>query len=588
VRVPDVELWWPHTHGAQPVYPVTVTLGIGSASISVDLGQVGFRTIVLDQEQGDFTLRVNDVPIFCRGACWSTVDVVRLTGSTAEYREALTLARDAGMNMIRIGGTMIYEADAFYDLCDELGILVWQDFMFSSMDYPVADETFSATVHEEVTQLLHRLQGRPCVAVLCGNNEVAQQAAMLGVPRELWTNSFFQKTLPDRCAELCPDIPYWPSSPSGGLFPFHVNAGDAHYFGYGPYLRPFDDVRTSGVRFASETLAFANVPETSTMALIPGGAKGAGHHPGWKAGVPRDNGSAWDFEDVRDHYVEQLFAVRPTQLRYADPERYLALGRVASGEVMARTIGAWRRRGSGCHGALIWFYRDLRPGAGWGILDATGAPKAAYYYTRRACQPITVILSDDGLNGVHVDAVNDTAVPVDAQLRVTLYRHGAQRVATGTTDLVIPPRDVVDVAAESVLEGGTFLDSSYAYRFGPPNHDLIVAVLTERTTGAVLGDAYHFPLGFAAVMLSVPALEATAVQLDDGTYRVEIGSESLALAVAVEAEGFRPDDNYFHLEPGMRRTVILRLCRTGQRDVGALSGTVTPLNTRHSTRIVVQ
>ncbi|HXC25882.1 MAG TPA: hypothetical protein VNU46_08200 [Gemmatimonadaceae bacterium] len=587
VRLPDVQLWWPHTHGDQPLYPVTVRVGVGDASSDVDLGNVGFRTLQLDREQGTFALRVNDVPIFCRGACWSTVDVVRLAGSDEEYREALTLARDAGMNMIRIGGTMIYEADTFYDLCNELGILVWQDFMFSNMDYPIADEGFSATVRTEVTQLLHRLQGRPCLAVLCGNNEIEQQTAMLGLPREMWSNTLFQETLPAWCAELCPDVPYWPSSPSGGVFPFHVNAGDAHYFGHGPYLRAFDDVRTSGVRFASETLAFANVPEASTVALVPGGARGAGHHPGWKAGVPRDNGSGWDFEDVRDHYVEQLFGVRPAQIRYADPERYLALGRVASGEVIGRTIGAWRRPGSGCHGALIWFYRDLRPGAGWGLVDALGVPKAAYYYMRRACHPIAVVLSDDGLNGVHVDTMNDTAAPIDAQLRMTLYRHGAQRVATGTTDFVIPPRGSVDIAAEAVLEGGTFVDSSYAYRFGAPNHDLIVAVLTDRTTGVVLSDAYYLPLGFPAVLPLAPTLEAIATRLDDGTYRLEVSSASFSVAVSVEAEGFCPDDNYFHVEPGGRRTVGLRPL-AGVRNASALTGTVTPLNAHHSTRIVVR
>ena len=588
LRIADVQLWWPHTHGGQPLYDVTATLHIGEQSITVDLGRIGFRNVVLDQANAGFQLIVNDVPVFCRGACWSTVDVVGLTGTPDQYRDALTLARNAGMNMIRVGGTMIYEEDAFYDLCDELGILVWQDFMFSNMDYPFADERFLATVHEEVTQFLHRVQGRPCMAILCGNNEIEQQTAMLGLPRELWTNPFFQETLSKWCAELCPGVPYWPSSPSGGVFPFHVNAGDAHYFGYGPYLRTFDDVRTSGVRFASETLAFANIPEASTLDLIPGGARGAGHHPGWKAGVPRDNGSGWDFEDVRDHYVEQLFAVHPAQLRYGDPERYLALGRIASGEVMSRAIGAWRRQSSMCSGALIWFYRDLRPGAGWGVLDATGAPKAAYYFVRRACQPIAVILSDDGLNGVHTEMVNDTAIPLDITLRVTLYRHGAQQVSTGTVELHIPKHGKIGVAAESVLEGGTFVDSSYAYRFGPPNHDVIVAVLTDRATGAILGETYYFPIGFPRVISTACTPQATAVPLADGTYQLEIQSDILAVAVAIEAEGFRPDDNYFHVEPGVRRVVVMRPSTPDQQRRGTLSGTVTPLNAHHPTRIVVQ
>src|SRR6185295_9883626 len=108
-----------------------------------------------------FALEVNGERIFCRGACWTTADIVTLAGTAASYRELLTLARDAGMNMLRVGGTMIYEADAFYDLCDELGILVWQEFMFANMDYPASDAAFLAEVSAEARQVLARLEGRP-------------------------------------------------------------------------------------------------------------------------------------------------------------------------------------------------------------------------------------------------------------------------------------------------------------------------------------------------------------------------------------------------------------------------------------------
>jgi len=282
IRVPNAERWWPHTHGAQPRYDVTVTVHVGDAPVTVACGPVAFRTITLDTTDGNFEFAVNGVRVFCRGACWSSVDVVRLTGTDDDYRAALTLARDAGMNMLRVGGTMTYEADAFYDQCDALGILVWQDFMFANMDYPFGDDAFAASIHDEATQFLRRTHHRACLAVLCGNSEIEQQVSMLGLPKERWSHPFFQETLPSICDTYRPDIPYWPSSPSGGAFPFHVNAGDAHYFGYGPYLRSFDDVRTSGVRFASETLAFAHVPDQPTIDLLACGSTGAGHHPAWK------------------------------------------------------------------------------------------------------------------------------------------------------------------------------------------------------------------------------------------------------------------------------------------------------------------
>ncbi len=581
LRVPDVNLWWPHTHGAQPRYRAMVTVRVDQRDVVIDLGQIGFRTITLDTANGAFTLHVNGVPIFCRGACWSTVDVVRLTGAPDEYRDALTLARDAGMNMLRVGGTMVYEAEPFYELCDELGILVWQEFMFSNMDYPASDEQFVAVVRAEVEQLLCRSQTHPSMVLLCGNNEVEQQAAMLGLPRELWMSPLFYEVIPALCHDITPDTPYWPSSPSGGTFPFHVDRGDAHYFGYGPYLRDFDDVRTSHVQFASESLAFANVPDPATVDLIPGGGAGAGHHPAWKAAVPRDHGVGWDFEDVRDHYVEQLFSVHPARLRSVDAERYLALGRVASGEVMARTIREWRRTDSGCHGALVWLFRDLRLGAGWGLVDAAGCPKAAYYYVRRASLPIALIVSDEGLNGIRLETVNDTSACIEADLRLTLYRDGEIPVATGDTALTVPPRGSVSIHADALCDG--FLDMSYAYRFGPPSYDTLVATLTDRTTGALLDETFHFPTGLPSRQEHDVGLDAHIVPVSDGRYRLDVTTRRFAQSVAIVADHFRVSDNYFHVAPGGRRTTILSPITPGRSP----TGTVTPLNAHRATRIVV-
>src|SRR5262249_32583844 len=197
IRVPGAELWWPHTHGAQPRYPVSIRAG----GRTLDLGQVAFRTVEAGPIDGDFRVRVNGAPIFCRGACWTPVD---------DPRPSLQLLRDAGMNMVRVGGTMVYEDDAFYDLCDELGILVWQDFMFANMDYPT-DEPFVAGVRREARQLCRRLQGRPSLAVLCGNSEIEQQVAMLGLRHE--RGPLFGEVLPEVARELVPDVPYVPSSP---------------------------------------------------------------------------------------------------------------------------------------------------------------------------------------------------------------------------------------------------------------------------------------------------------------------------------------------------------------------------------------
>ena len=138
------------------------------------LGRVGYRTIAVDESGDGFALSVNGVPVFCRGACWVPPDVITLNASRDEVRSTLERVRAAGMNMVRITGTMVYEHDDFYDLCDELGILVWQDFMFANMDYPIDDPEFLAGVEKEAAQLVAvcagTLQSPWCAAAVRSSN----------------------------------------------------------------------------------------------------------------------------------------------------------------------------------------------------------------------------------------------------------------------------------------------------------------------------------------------------------------------------------------------------------------------------------
>jgi beta-mannosidase len=572
VHVEDAKIWWPHTHGGQPLYDLAIRLVAGMEVQTVSLGRVAFRNFALDNSDDDFLLRINGERVFWRGVCWSPQDQLRMHCSAGEYRRSLTLARDAGMNMIRVGGTMVYEHDAFYDLCDELGIAVWQDFMLANMDYPASDPTFVANVEREAIELLQRIGDRPSIALFCGNSEVEQQASMLGLPQDQWRSTLFSETLPKLVAEHAPDAIYWPSSPSGGVLPFHVNGGDGHYFGYGPYLRPFSDVRASDVRFASETLAFANVPEPLFVDSMTCGVAGAGHHPEWKSGVPRDNGSGWDFEDVRDHYVKEIFGVDPVAARYSDPERYLALGRAAAGEVMTRAIAEWRRAGSTCNGALVWLYRDLRPGAGWGVLDYNGAPKAAYHYLARTFRPVTVVMSDEGLNGIMIHAVNDTADEIAAEVRLVLFR-GAVRVGECTAPVTLRPHSTDAMSADAML--GSFTDISYAYRFGAPNHDTVVATLVDREDGRYLADAFQFPTGLSAPRPET-RISTRVERIDDRSYTLILNADELAVAVEIEISGWSVSDNYFHLQAGGERTVLL----TANGVQARLAGRVSALNAK--------
>jgi beta-mannosidase len=549
ISLPDVQQWWPHTHGRQPLYPAKIVIQYAEATVEVDCGRIAFRRVeLLHDMPDDFGFRFNGVPIFCRGACWTPLDMVSLTVTEQAYAEALHMAQHAGMNMLRVGGTMVYESDTFYDLCDELGILVWQDFMFANMDYPTTNDAFRLNCIQECTQLLERLQTHPCLALFCGNSEIEQQVAMLGLPAELYKNDFFYQLLPQLCAHYT-DLPYWPSSPSGGTHPFQANAGNAHYQGIGPFLRPLEDARRSEIRFATECLGFANVPEDQTLDLFLKPGEIVTHHPKWKARSPRDFSAGWDFDDIRDYYLELLFRIDPMKLRYSDTQRYLELSRVTSGEVMAYTFTEWRRQRSTCHGGLIWFYRDLWPGAGWGIIDSTGYPKAAYYYLRRILLPQTCFFADEGLNGLWLHIINDTETPLATEVRLSLYRFSGTLMATTTKEILLPPRNEIEIHVDALFAG--FKDLTYAYRFGPPSHDLVVATINS------VAEAFYFPHGLPATREADIGLSAEATLCPDGTYALRVRTEKFAQSVIIRAEHLLPDDNYFHLQPGGERIIVL-------------------------------
>jgi beta-mannosidase len=549
-----VELWWPHTHGEPALYDATLHLQWPDGVVEErTLGPIGFRALELDSADGQFLLKVNGEHVFCRGACWTPVDPVSLNARPEQLRQALCQVRDAGMNMLRVGGTMVYETEDFYAACDALGLLVWQDFMFANMDYP-EEPAFVASVEEEAKQFLGRTAHHPCLALLCGNSEVEQQAAMWGASRDLWEPSLFHRTLPQLVSALNPGVPYWPSSAHGGAFPHDGSAGSTSYFGVGAYLRPLEDARRAAIRFASECLAFAQVPEPATLARMSADQPLRVHHPRWKERAPRDLGAGWDFDDVRDHYLEALTGLKPLTLRYADHAGYLGWSRVVTGEIMAATFSEWRTSQSTCNGALIWFLRDLWDGAGWGIVDADGSPKAPYYYLRRALQPQAVWISDEGTNGLHVHVINESAAVMSARVRATLYRGGEHCVATAERELPLAPRQCVGVPLATLLD--EFLDLSYAYRFGAPPADLIHVQLLDQH-GAVRSETHYLPLGLRGLQQRDLGLTAEAAPIADGV-ALRVRTQRYAHAIHIDAPGHAAADQYFPLAPGAARTILLR------------------------------
>ena len=549
LRVPGVEPWWPHTHGSQPRYPAVVEVG----GVPIDLGRVGFRTVELDRSDGQFSFVVNGTRIFCRGACWWPVDPVGFAPTAEDVRHSLELVRAANMNMVRVPGGTVYEDDVFWDLCDELGVMVWQDCMLGYVD-PPDDEAFEAEIVSELQQVLGPLGGRPALVLLCGSQQIEEQAAFFGLARERWSFPILEDTIPAVASRLLPGVPYTTSSPTGGDLPFRADVGDCHYWGVGSLLRGVDDARRCGIRFMSEGLAFGIPPERRTVEEICGGAARAGHDPTWKAAVHHDTGRSWDLEDVRDFYVGQLFEVDPHLLRYLDPERALDLGRAAVAELMAQVFTEWRRPGSSCSGGLVVALRDLVPGAGWGVVDALGEPKAPWFALRRALAPVAVLLTDEGLNGLRLNVVNDGAYDFCGRVRVELYTRGEHRTEEVERPVEVPAFGHVVLETTAMFDG--FRDLGYAYRYGPPAIDVVVAELLG-TEDQVVSEVVHLPAGLARTVEPDVGLNATARQDEAGLWTLAVATRRLAQWVVVEVPGFRPEDSWFHLAPGHHRTVCL-------------------------------
>lgn len=576
--IDDIERWMPHTHGTPKLYSVALRVKADGNEQLYPLGSIGFKEISVDQAGGGFSLFVNGKAAFCRGACWTINDIVSLSGDSHELEQTLTLMRDAGVNMIRIGGTMVYEQDGFYQLCDKLGIMVWQDFMFANMDYPVDDEGFNSSIKKEVSQLITRLRKHVCVSIYCGNSEIAQQAAMLSMPQEAWANDFFKSQLPRLCHDHHPTIPYVPSSPVGGNLPFYTDTGISHYYGVGAYQRPVSELRTHNVKFTSECLGFSNIPVAQTRNKIIDKQIPVIHHPKWKERVPRDTGTGWDFEDIRDHYLEEIFSVNPVKLRSYDNEKYLALSEVVSGEVMSQVYAEWRSEHSNCSGGLVWFLKDLWPGAGWGIIDSNGMPKAVYYYLKRCWQSVNVCITNESLNGLHIHIINEKEKVFSGGLEVTLLNEFSVAIACTKTEINIDSESADIMEVDSLLEG--FFDATYTYRFGSAKHSVVSVRLVDQL-GCEVSTAYYFPNSELPRIEEKVNLKSLIRESNEHAYILELSSDKFLYAVNIDIPGYFPDDNFFHMMPGVPKLIEIK---KGE-GTNAAKGYISAVNMNEDVRI---
>jgi beta-mannosidase len=322
--------------------------------------------------------------------------------------------------------------------------------------------------------------------VFCGGSEVGQQAAMMGLPREKRDVPLAETVIPEVLAQWS-EVVYVPGSPSEGSLPFVAEAGPSHYYGVGAYLRPLEDARRANVRFASECLAFANLPDDrmlSTYNLDPGADTTR-----WLARVPRDGGASWDFEDVREHYLTALWGENGRGLRETDPARWRGLSRAITAEIVERTLDEWRRPASTTAGALLWLWRDLWPGAGWGLLDSDGRPKSTFHALRRAAWPLRLSITDEGTNGLYLHLVNESPRAVSGKLVLRCLRDGKTPVIEASREVTVGPHAGLSLGSFELFD--RFFDAGHCYRFGPAAHDVVHATF-EGADAGLQAEAFHF------------------------------------------------------------------------------------------------
>lgn len=574
-------LWWPHTHGLQAGYEVSLLLSGSTGEQCLNHGKRYFRSVSTDSEPSAMCWRVNGQSVFVRGACWTITDPKRFWAEQEQLRSLLTLARDGGINMLRVGGTMQYEQDEFYRICDELGIMVWQDFMFANMDYPVDDPEFHRSILVECETQLQRLSQFACVSAFCGSSEILQQAAMVGVSPDAWSNAFLDEELPALVERYCGSLPYFASTPCGGVMPFHLGTGITHFYGVGAYKLPVLGSGADVVRFTAETMGFSNVPDTKAVEAMFGGALPACHHPEWKRGIPRDAGAGWDFEDIRDYYLQALFKVDPVALRSRDTNRYLALSRQVPGELIKQVYGRWRRPGSVCGGGLLWFYKDLVPGAGWGMIDSAGSPKPLYYQIKRSFHPVAAFINDNGLDGLEALVVNDTPEQLSVEIQIKVISVPDTVSTQCVMQIGITSGGCWQSSIDALLDG--FRDLNYRYQFGARQHDLVSLQVFNSGTHELLCDDVYFAETMALPLEHCADISCES-SLEGERYFLNISSNCFLQSVIPEISKCDVSDKGFHLVPGVARRIEVF---PHTDNVGEMKGSISALNLADPVRIRV-
>ncbi|HYJ91785.1 MAG TPA: glycoside hydrolase family 2 protein, partial [Pyrinomonadaceae bacterium] len=536
--IANPRLWYPVGYGEQALYTFTAHLKVGGKIIDQQSKRTGLRTLELrqkpDQYGISFTFVINGIPIFGHGANWIPADSFPTRVTKEKYKRLLTSLRDANMNMVRVWGGGIYEDDYYYDLADELGILVWQDFMFACSMYP-GDKAFLDNVRGEVIDNVKRLRDHPSIVIWVGNNEIETAWQHWGGwkdknPSFVWEDyqKLFLRLLPETLAQYDPSRPYWQSSPSSN---FQADSefqgiGDTHYWQVWHGEKPFSEYEKQYPRFMSE-YGFQSFPELETIKYYTTDADRTSiETPIMLAHQRHPRGN----QLVRTYMLREYNQPK-------DFESFLYVSQVLQAEGIKLGAEHLRRIMPQNMGSLYWQANDCWPVASWSSMDYFGRWKALMYYTKRFYSPILVSMHVDDSN-MNFFVVSDSTQAKDAELDIDIVDLNGKIISTKKSNLKVEPlmgKSYLSIPVSALLAGG--------------NESNVLVRSTLKIGGETVSTNNYYFKPFKEMAFAKPKI-TIQVTTDSKGFVVHLSSDRVARAVNLYGvkSGFF-EDNFFDLLP---------------------------------------
>jgi len=543
VEISNPKLWWPSGYGSQPLYKVKVELAKSNTVIDTKEYRIGLRTLNIRKEIDEwgesFEFNVNGVSIFAMGANYIPEDNLLSRCNRDRTERLIKQAVAANMNCIRVWGGGIYPEDYFYDLCDEYGLIVWQDFMFACADYELTEE-FALNISKEAEDNIMRIRHHACIGVWCGNNENEEAIQYWGIPERASTREDYIKQyeviLSGIVKKLDPNTFYWPSSPSKkGSFVDQEkeNKGDAHYWDVWIRSAPFTDYRKHYFRFVSE-FGFEAFPGPKTVKEFT---------------LPEDrNPFSYVMENHQKHKGGngKILYYISEYLKYPkDFESLLYASQIMQGEAIKYGVEHWRRNRGQCMGAIYWQLNDCWPVASCSSIDYSGRWKALHYYAKRFFSKVLISACEEDTK-VALYLINESRLIQKGKITWKLRYNNGRVIKEGGKEILV---EALSSKVCEKIDFGNVIDSKEMLRstyleFAFTSKDDIIS---EGKVLFVKPKYFNF---------TNPEIELN-IREDKQQFIIEVSSKAFAKSVELDLKSgdIIFDDNYFDISKGECKTI---------------------------------